>query len=102
MPRDSVEPEQVQVYIIVDVGCIECGEQTEVVGVYDTAEETEAAFTAAAKARNIEEWEPRGGFLEMLGLYKHDETTYVNGCGYFTGGQHALEIHRLPPRELKQ
>jgi hypothetical protein len=87
-------------FVLVDVGCIECGEQTEVLGIFDTEQDVGAAFEAAAKARDIKNWEPRGGILEFLGLHNHEETTYLAGCGYFTGGQHALEVHVFPARKI--
>lgn len=90
-----------QQFVIVDVGCIECGEQTEVVGIYDTLDAAKQDFEVACRERGIEKWEPRGGFLEMLGLHDAKKTTYVGGTGYFSGGQHALEIHQLPPRTLE-
>lgn len=87
-------------FVIVDVGCIECGEQTEVVGVYATEDEAKAAFEAAATAR-VAKWEPRGGILEFLGLHGKSRSTYLGGCGYFAGGQHALELHVVPARILE-
>lgn len=33
-----------QVWVVVDVGCMECGEDTEVLGVYPTKEQAEAAW----------------------------------------------------------
>lgn len=87
-------------YIIVDVGCIECGEQTEVVGIYTTKKSAEEAFNEYAESKGIKKWEPRGGFLELLGLYEASESTYLGGCGYFDGGQHAIELHVFPPQEI--
>jgi hypothetical protein len=37
-------------WILIDVGCIECAEQTEVVGVYPTQEAAETAYDAAIVA----------------------------------------------------
>ena len=79
-------------FVIVDVGCIECGEQTEVVGIYATEEAAKSAFEEYAGACGVTEWSPRGGFLEMLAAPRN---TYVGGTGYFSGGQHAIELHRL-------
>jgi predicted lipoprotein with Yx(FWY)xxD motif len=83
-------------WIIVDVGCIECAEQTEVVGTYPTKEAAELAFDAAAKTRGIKQWEPRGGPLEMFTAEKKaNETTFRGGCGYHINGQRALELHEI-------
>lgn len=60
-------------HVIVDIGCMECGENTSVVGVFLARERAEAAFLAAAMARGIEADE-------------HWETVY------FTGGQRSLEL----------
>jgi len=87
-------------FIIVDVGCIECGEQTEVVGIFQDEKEVESAFEEYCKSKEIENWSPRGGFLELLGLYNAEKSTYLGGTGYFDGGQHAIEIHVFPARAL--
>jgi len=87
-------------YIIVDVGCIECGEQTEVKGIYNSKKEAKKGFEKIATELGIEKYEPRGGFLELFGLHDKPESTYLGGCGYFTGGQHALELHVFPATKL--
>lgn len=89
-------------FIIVDVGCIECGEQTEILGIYQSKSAAKKAFGRFAKERKIEKWEPRGGFLEVLGLYKKSKSTFIGGCGYFNGGQHALELHHFPAQALAE
>ena len=89
-------------YVIVDVGCIECGEQTEVRGLFDTLEEAKEELDKLCDKLGIEKYEPRGGFLEFLGLYGHKETTYLGGTGYFTKGQRALELHQFPPRQIEE
>jgi len=87
-------------YILIDVGCIECGEQTEVLGIFDTREHAEKAYNKFCKINNLEA-ESRGGILEFIGLHNKRKTTYLYGNGYFNGGQHALEIHQFPARKLK-
>jgi len=89
-------------FIIVDVGCIECGEQTEVKGIYKTRKAAAKAFDKVAKELKIENWKPRGRFLELLGLHEKNETTYLGGTGYFNGGQHALELHIYPAKEIEK
>jgi hypothetical protein len=88
-------------WIIVDVGCIECGEQTEIRGVFNTLQETQTAFDQICKELDLKEWEPRGGFLEALGLHEKSETTYIGGTGYYTRGQRALEVHKFPPTKIR-
>ena len=78
---------------MIDVGCIECGEQTEVVGVYGSKEAAEAGFKAAVAQRDIKDWEPRGGFLEFFGPKGATSLTSLS-TGYFKDGQHALEMHQ--------
>ena len=90
-----------EMFFIVDVGCIECGEQTEMLGWYSDEERAAQAFDELAKERDIEKWEPRGGMLEFMGLYKKSESSFLGGCGYFTRGQRALELHVLPPRNIE-
>lgn len=89
-------------WVIVDVGCIECGEQTEVLGVFDDEIEAKKAFEQHVESRGIKKWQPRGGFLEMLGLHGHTETTFIGGAGYFVGGQRTLELHVLPAIKIEQ
>lgn len=91
---------QDNLYLIVDVGCIECGEQTEVLGMFDSEADAKAAMYEACRAREIDEWHPRGGMLEFVGLHGQTETTYCGGIGYFDGGQRALELHVFPARSL--
>ena len=57
-------------------------------------------FSKIAKEKGIEKWEPRGGFLEFFGLQNKNESTFVGGCGFFTTGHHALELHILPARKV--
>jgi hypothetical protein len=83
-------------WINVDVGCIECGEQTEAVAVCDTEDTAKDAFDEAARLRDIKEWKPCSGLLELLGEKDPGKTTYRGGTGYFTGGQRALELHEVP------
>lgn len=90
-----------EMFVVVDVGCIECGEQTEVIAICETMEQAQAAFESACTTRGIKKWEPRGGFLELLGTHGKNELTYIGGTGYFTGGQRALEIHVFPPRKTE-
>ncbi len=89
-------------FVLVDVGCIECGEQTEIVGVFDTQDEAVAIADEYAKKKNITDWEPRGGILEFCGLYGKEISTYLGGCGYFDGGQHAIELHVFPARKIER
>ncbi len=91
-----------KMFVIVDVGCIECGEQTEVVGVYPNKKEAKAAFDAQCVKLGIKDWKPRGGLLELGTLAgKKSKTTYRGGTGYFTGGQHALELHEVTMKEKR-
>lgn len=55
-------------YLTFDIGCIECGESSSVVGVYESREEAQAAL--AERAGN-----------------EHG--------GYFSGGQHHVEVFEL-------
>jgi len=55
-------------YVVVDIGCIECGEPTEVIGLYETYETAEEARIARA---------PQGT--------------------YFDGGQHAVQTFEVKP-----
>jgi hypothetical protein len=64
-------------FVIVDVGCIECGEETYIVGVYPSLAEAEAV------ARSY----PRDD--EPTRTFRGD------GESYFSGGQHHVEIHEV-------
>jgi len=88
-------------FVLVAVGCIECGKQTEVLGIFNSEEEISEAFEKFAKEKGIEEWSPRGGILEFIGQYEKSHSSYLGGCGYFDGGQFALEVHVVPKRELE-
>lgn len=62
-------------WLVIDVGCIECGEDTEIVGVYATREASEAA--------------------------QHER---VDGDGdtYFADGQHRVDVFELPPANAER
>lgn len=81
------------VWILVDVGCIECGMETSMLGVYTEWEAVKSAFDEAAKARDIKrEWEL--GHSEPL----EGNGSYCGGVSYFTGGQMSLEVHKAEQR----
>lgn len=83
-------------YIIVDIGCIECGESSIVRYVTTSKSSATVKFKKICEELKIEKWEPAGGFLEIFRKRNTDvDTTYVYGIGYFTGGQHSLELHRV-------
>lgn len=70
-------------FVLVDVGCIECGEATEVVGVYATRDE------AVAQVRRI-----------AVKIDKEIPDDFDEwGLSYFTGGQRRLEIHEVGNRD---
>lgn len=56
-------------FVLVDVGCIECGEGTEAIGVYRTKKVADEAFRAYIAEKGADQW----GY-------------------YFDGGQHNIEI----------
>lgn len=56
-------------YALVDIGCIECGEGTDVIGVYDTEELAESALQLR---------------IEKVGANRFGD--------YFTGGQRRIEV----------
>ena len=60
-------------WVLVDVGCIECGEDTYVVGVYETEGEAIAAFHAS---------------VTELGETTRSEYAH----SYFAGGQRELRV----------
>ena len=72
-------------YVLVDVGCIECGESTSVRHVTTSRQKALAAFNAAL------------GELDCSSGSDWDEPD--QGCwksaSYFIGGQHSLELHVL-------
>lgn len=49
-------------YLAFDVGCIECGEPSGVIGIYDTEEEAKDA-ALMAQAKQIGEWQGQHSFL---------------------------------------
>lgn len=86
-------------YVIIDVGCIECGEVTEVLGFYSAFVKAEAAFKVFAEKRGVdlEDWKP----ASAIGYFCRDReepATELIGFGFFTGGQHSLELHLFPAR----
>jgi hypothetical protein len=56
-------------FLTFDIGCIECGESSDVVGIYETREQAEQAQRARAEGDS-------------------------NG-NYFSGGQHRVEVFEL-------
>lgn len=79
-------------FVIVDIGCIECGESTEVRGFYDSHDEAITALIEAAKDREI-------GGPELK--YLDETSTFIAGFDYFSTGQHSMELHVFPPRAVK-
>ena len=64
-----------QLFVIVDVGCIECDEPTTVIGVFEDGVEAAAAFAAEIESKG------------------------ASGDGsYFSQGQHRIELHPVPVR----
>lgn len=57
-------------YLVFDVGCIECGESSGVVGIYATKDEAEAE-RSAARERQSDDWHGQHNFL-VIDL--HDPT----------------------------
>lgn len=49
-------------YLALDVGCLECGETTSVVGLYDTKAEADAALHRAAEEQN-KNWSGQHDFV---------------------------------------
>ena len=49
-------------YMAFDIGCIECGEPSGVIGIYDTEEEARDA-AEMAREKQKENWEGQHGFL---------------------------------------
>ena len=86
-------------FIIVDVGCIECSEQTTICAIVDTKEEAQKRFLELCKELGIKKWEACRGILEIL--TNSSGTTYIGGTGYFTSGQRALEVHQYPKEAPK-
>lgn len=80
-------------WIIVDVGCIECEEPTQLRGVFHTEDEATEAWNKICEELKAAMWVPgwRSRVLE------EGATTYLLGANYFTGGQHYLELHVWPP-----
>jgi hypothetical protein len=77
-------------YVLVDVGCIECGEDTEVVGIFDSFEDARAILEK--RLENFEEW----GYYQQEDEEDGDSPGSVIEFGYYNGGgQHRLEIHRV-------
>ena len=80
-------------WVIIDVGCIECGEQTEVRAICSSQEEAERQLTQLCRGLGI----IRGADLEFAGLDGKKGSSYIAKVEYFKGGQRALELHVFPP-----
>lgn len=66
-------------YVIVDIGCIECGEETEVVGIYSSMKQAEADYKAYLAKVEANDW-----------------------GAYFHGGQHSVELIAVQPVAKKE
>jgi len=68
------------IFVVIDVGCLECGEETTVLKVCRTRAKANELVTALAKERG-----------EKI-------ATHDNSCsfGYFTAGQHAVGVYLYP------
>ena len=84
-------------YVIVDVGCIECGEYTKVVGVFGSEEAAYGTWIEylAAVGANTERYEPSSGLKIFLNGESAVEAGLINEQGYFDGGQHSVELHKV-------
>ena len=65
-------------YVVVDIGCIECGEPSKVVGVFEWEEEDLAAMHKQAREQDCYE-----------GVDVRDSTNY------FSSGQHRVVVYVL-------
>jgi len=81
-----------EVYVIVDVGCIECGEPTKVVGVYKTLEEAKKAWYAYLRevGAHTDKFQPASAIKLLMGVDEGE----ICEQGYFSTGQHSVEIHK--------
>lgn len=65
-------------FVIVDIGCIECGEPTSVHGLFNTMEDAQTQ-------------------LKLMKADGPNKREYENGYEYFAGGQHHVKIFEVTP-----
>jgi hypothetical protein len=83
-----------QVFVIVDVGCIECGEPSKIVGVFKSKDKAEESFKAYLKKVGAsEKYEPSSDMKLFLQAEKMQENRQITEQGYFDGGQHSVEVY---------
>lgn len=68
-------------FVLVDIGCIECGEETSILGIYATLDDGLAAVKEQA--------------------VKHKQPASADGrsTGYFNYGQHSIELLEFNEKE---
>lgn len=66
-------------FVVVDVGCIECGENTSLIGVFDTEAGARRAVAAYAQGKKLPE-------------YEVETAAQGEGFEYFAGGQHRVVV----------
>lgn len=76
-------------YVVFDVGCIECGADSQLIAVKPHLEDA----LAVAKKYAIEKGVKDG--LERDAPYREPDETTVWCTGYFNNAQHSIEVHKL-------
>ncbi len=85
-------------WVLIDIGCIKCGGQSELLGIYGTEARALDAFAVAAKEYESVTYEYRDGILNDPAIYKDGKTSFMGGAIRYA---RALEIHRWPPVDLE-
>lgn len=82
-------------WIIVDVGCIECSEETAVRGVFSNEP---MAGEALIELHMEHDPENASAIVEEESDGYTKSPTIVSSFSYYSGGQHDVELHRYPPK----
>jgi hypothetical protein len=84
--------------VVIDVGCIECGEETKVIYVSHDPEEAYQHYKKYIKehdetdAPNTWKWLTK----QLQSADERADATELDSTGYFSSGQHSVELHLYP------
>jgi len=87
--------------VVVDVGCIECGEATEVLFVSEDFNEALKYWIKYTNGKNKpierEELDMTINYIKQWTTsFEEDSNTYLISKDYFSSGQHSVELHLYP------